>query len=327
MLADPVFHIVKPNLAVPLSAQAHSPIKVNIQSSALLQLIESIYQDDENDKTKSRTVGTLLGVRSDDGSSIEIKESYIVPHNEEDDELRIEEAFHITSYQLLKRISPELQVVGWFSTNAKFDDFTGLLNEFYGKGSCAPHAPIHLTLQCTDEKTGEIISPIVKTYISSPVGLPASSGLAHQLGLEKIGATAFTPIPNEVIYTKNQLNTLKFLNKASSNTSTNSVKLNKDELRQFSQSISEVSSLVEVLQSYVQKVIAGEIEGDESVGKFLLTNLNFKAESIDVEYLKKAFEQHINDSLLVEYLASCIKQQLDASAKLTNFISPEEAVN
>ncbi|ODV85508.1 hypothetical protein CANARDRAFT_17530 [[Candida] arabinofermentans NRRL YB-2248] len=326
-MSDPILHIVKPNVAAPFGSTPQAPMNVLIQSPILLQLIESIYHDNNNDDTKTRTIGTLLGTRSDDGCELEIKECYVVPHKEEDDELTIEEAHHISSYQLYKRVNPELQIVGWFSTNPVLDTFTGLVHEFYSKGSCFPNQPIHLTLQSKSEITGEVITPIIKTYISSPIGLPANSSLTNQLGLDKVGTFAFTPIPNSVAISKSELTTLKFLNLASKDES-RSVDISRyDELKQLSSSVNQITKLLDSLKSYVDKVISGEIEGDSEIAKTLLSNLNFKPNSIDLDTLNTMFENHTNDTLLVEYLASCVKQQLDLSSKLTTFVSSEEAAN
>ncbi|VEU22646.1 DEKNAAC103508 [Brettanomyces naardenensis] len=325
-MSSPALHIVKPNIVVPLGSSADTPIKVTIESSTLLQLIETIYENNDSTPTQTRTVGTLLGTRSDDGSNIEVKECYIVPHKEEDEELTIEEAFHISAFHLYKRANQELQVIGWFSTSPELDAYTGLFHEFYAKGSCAPYQPVLLTLQYRDNDSGEIISPIVKTYISSPVGLPPNSGIVRKLNLEKIGSYAFVPIPNEVTYSKNELTTLKYLSEASKKEDRSFDLKGLDELKQMSSTVNQISDLIKILQDYTERAAKGEIEGDNRIGQLLLSNLNYKLSEVDVDDFKKDFETHVNDTMLLQYLASCIKQQLDLSAKLTNFITPEDAV-
>ncbi|KAH3670651.1 hypothetical protein OGAPHI_001166 [Ogataea philodendri] len=323
-MSSPILHIVKPNVATPVSSAPVGPVKVVIQAPALMQLIDAVYMDNEENLTQSRTIGTLLGTRSDDGSELEIKECFIVPHKEEADQLTIEESYHISTYQLLRRVNPELLIVGWFSTNPVLDSFTGLFQEFYSKSSCFPHQPIHLTLQSKDDN-GDIISPILKTYISSPVGLPSGSSLVNQLGIDKIGSYAFTPVPNEIAYSNSELNTLKYLNKGVKSDSRTVDLTGHDELKQILASVSDVSSLLDTLKAYVDKVTAGEIQGDQNVGKSLLESLNTQPSSIDPAQMQIMLQNHIDDASLVEYLASCVKQQLDLSAKLTNFMTPEES--
>ncbi|QPG73773.1 hypothetical protein FOA43_001087 [Brettanomyces nanus] len=323
---SPPLHIVKPTIVAPLGSSADIPITVKIESSTLLQLIESIYENDDDSETQTRTVGTLLGTRSDDGSSIDVKECYIVPHKEEDDELTIEEAYHISTYHLYKRANPELQVIGWFSTSPELDAYTGLFHEFYAKGSCAPYQPVLLTLQYREEESGAIISPIIKTYISSPVGLPTYSTIASKLNLDKTGFYAFVPIPNEISYSKNELTTLKYLSGASKKEERSFDLEGLDELHQMSSAVSQISDLIKILRDYAGRASKGDIKGDDKIGQLLLSNLNYKPSGVDIEAFKKDFESHLNDTLLIQYLASCVKQQLDLSAKLTNFVAPEDAI-
>lgn len=322
----PVLTLVRPTQQSTTLGNTHTtPVKVLIQSPALLQLIESVYQYKENDETKSRVIGTLLGVRSDDGSILEVKDCYIVPHKEEDEELTIEEAFHISNYHLYKKLNPELSILGWFSTNPILDGFTGLFHEFYSKGneaSCFPHQAIHLTIQSKDEN-GDIISPIIKTYISSQVGVSSTSFIANKLNIDKIGSFAFTPIENEIsINSPAELTTLSWINKASlqNGRTVNIPSNNNTELIQVSDSLNKLTNLIDTVSNYVDKVINGEIQGDAKVGKFLLNNLTSKANSLSSENLDKLFNSHIQDTLLIEYLASSVKTQLDLSAKLTAIV-------
>ncbi len=325
-MTTPALHLVKPNMVAPLASSTDSPIEVTVQSSTLLQLIDTIYENNDETETQSRTVGTLLGTRSEDGSTVEVKECYVVPHKEEDEQLTIEEAVHVSLYHLYKRSNPELQVVGWFSTNPSLDAYTGLFHEFYAKGSCAPYQPVLLTLQYRDEESGDIIAPIVKTFISSPVGLPGNSGVMRKLNLEKIGSYAFVPIPNKVVRSTGESTTLKFLSQASKKGDTSFNLSDFNELKQVSMTVSQISDLIKILQDYTNRVAKGEIKGDDKIGRLLLSNLNFNVSEVDVEAFKNEFETHVNDTLLLQYLASCIKQQLDLSNKLTNFINPEDAV-
>lgn len=318
----PALHINKPNYS---STRIVSPLKISIDASAALEIIETIYFDNSaaEESSTTRLIGTLLGTRSDDGN-VTITNAYIVPHKEEDGELIFEESHHFSTYQLYKRSNPDLQVVGWFSTVDKLDMYTGLLHEFYSKYSPA-NPQILLTLKYRNENN-EIVSPIIKTYISGPVGLPASSALAHSIGLDKTGAFAFVGIENEIIKSKSETTSLKAINNIVSNDdSTTSVSSN-SELKQFENELKNISNLINVLSDYSTRAASGEIQGDEKVGQILLSALKFKLSDNEINDLKLKLDNHINDTLLVEYLSSCIQQQLELSSKLTNFILPEDAL-
>lgn len=69
-MTTPALHLVKPNMVAPLVSSSDSPIEVTVQSSTLLQLIDTIYENNDETETQSRTVGTLLGTRSIFSTSI-----------------------------------------------------------------------------------------------------------------------------------------------------------------------------------------------------------------------------------------------------------------
>jgi translation initiation factor 3 subunit F len=314
--------ITKPNYVTP---RIISPLNVSIDASALLEVIETIYYDNSADENASTTrlIGTLLGTHSDDGH-INIKTAYIVPHEEKDGELIFAESHHFSTYQLYKRSNLDLQVVGWFSTSDKLDLSTGLLHEFYSKNSTTS-PQILLTLNHKNEN-GEIISPIIKTYISGPVGLPNTSSLAHSLGLDKSGAYAFTEVENNVNYSKNELTTLKFINKAAKNETQLTTITSNDELKQLENTLHNISDMIKILSDYSNRVSNDEIKGDEKIGQLLLSALKFNIGESEITEFQSKMEKHNNDTLLIEYLSSCIQQQLELSSKLTNFVLPEDAL-
>lgn len=321
-MASASLNITKPNYSGP---RVITPLNISIHASALLEVIEAIYYDNSGDEKVSTTrlIGTLLGTYSEDGN-VTIKTAYIVPHKEEDGDLIFEESFHFSTYQLYKRSNLDLQVVGWFSTSDVLDLSTGLLHEFYSKNS-SNSPQILLTLNHKNEN-GEIISPVIKTYISGPVGLPNTSTLAHSLGLDKSGAYAFTEITNNVVYSKNELTTLKFINKAAKSENQLTNVTSDDELKQLDNSLSNISDMIKILSDYSDRASKGEIKGDETIGKLLLSTLKYNIPENDIEAFKSKIEKHNNDTLLIEYLSSCIQQQLELSSKLTNFVLPEDAL-
>lgn len=315
-------HITKPNYTSP---RIVSPFKISIDASALLEVIETIYYDNSNSEESSNTrlIGTLLGTYSEDGN-VNIKSSYIVPHSENEGELIFEESYHFSTYHLHKRGNSDLQVVGWFSTNSNFDLNTILLQEFYSKNS--PHHPqIYLTLNYKNENN-EIVAPTIKTYLSSPVGLPSSSALTHSLGLEKEGTCAFVNIENEIVYSKNEITALKSINKAVINNGQPVDLTAETDLKQLESNLASLRVKIQSLSEYAKRTASGEIEGDTKVGKLLLSALKFQLSDNEIVTYKEKLEQHSNEILLIEYLSSCIQQQLELSSKLTNFITPEEAL-
>lgn len=320
--ASTALNITRPNYTNP---RIIAPLKVLIDASALLEVIEATYHDNSDNKDSSRTrlIGTLLGTRSEDGN-VTIKTAYIVPYTEKDDDIIFEESYHFSTYQLYKRSNMDLQVVGWFSTQDNLDLSTGLLHEFYSKNS-PNHSQVLLTLTHKNSN-GEIISPIINTYVSGPVGLPSSSQLAHSLGLDKSGAYAFVSVENEIIYSKDELTSIQFINKAANNENQTTTISSNDELKQLETSLTKISEMIKILSDYTTKVNNGELKGNEKIGQLLLSALKFQLSPNEITQIKSQIESHSNDTLLIEYLSSCIQQQLDLSSKLSNFVLPEDAL-
>lgn len=308
-MSAPALHIVRPNGGVSSSV---APVKVKVELPLLLQLLESVYTVADD----SRIIGTLLGTRSDDGSIIEVHDAYVVPHKEEGEELIISDYHHKLLYQLHKRANPKEVIVGWFAINSQIDSFTGLIHSFYSNvDGMRPHAAVHMTVDTIDKETGKIITPVVRTFIGSIVGAPIR--MASILNLDRSGSFIFTPIENEVVLDDSEQVVLKLIE---NNDKVTLPTGSSNQLKQLNSEISDIEKLIDQISGYVDKVISGEIKGDDSIGKFLLENLIKKPNSLTGEKLQELFNNHIQDTLMVEYLASSIKSQLELSAKLTNII-------
>lgn len=293
-------NIVRPNLSLQNSA-ATAPVAVTIQAPALFQLLEFALRSQE------RIIGTLVGARSDDGDELEVKDCYIVPHNISDDALEIEEMQMKTQYQLHKRSNPRDVILGWFSTSDEIDSFTSLIHDFYSKSE--PHSLIHLTLPSLDE-IKEI--PTVTTYLGTLVG--ASMGMSNSLKLDKDPNFIFTPIANKINFDAQERSVLNYASKAvNSNTDVAELTSQSVDLQVLSESLVKIDALIDSTLEYITKVEQGTIKGDDKLAKLLLSSLNTNVQSLQLE---DAFTQQIQDSLMVEYLTSSVKTQLELSAKL-----------
>lgn len=309
---------MRPNLTNAFGSLSTAPVNVTIQSPALFQLLEFTLRSEE----ETRFIGTLLGTRSDDGSEIEIKDAYIVPHHEEGDEVTIEEYHHRSLYQLHKRANPKDSILGWFSTNPTVDSFTALVHDFYSRSADGtyPYPAVHLTL--SNEVEGELSSiPTINTYIASPVG--AIGQTAATLKLDKSSSYLFTPISNKISFDIAETSVLSNASNAVFNQEdSQSIELNSSsvDLKLLVDHLNKIDLLIGSTLKYIEKIESKEIKGDEIFGKFLLSNLKTNLNSINLEQLEKTFNSHIQDTLMIEYLASSVKTQLELSAKLTTLI-------
>ena len=106
------------------------------------------------------------------------------------------------------------------------------------------------------------------------------------------------------------------------------------DLQNLERSLVEVISMIDRVQTYVQSVIEGDIEGDPSIGRFLLDTLNTTTEGLEKGKLESLFNIHVQvrarerwsieslflflqDTLMVSYLANLVRSQAEVSSRLT----------
>lgn len=70
--------------AAAASASQQAPLTASIEPVVLFSILDHALRRNANQK---RVIGTMLGVRSDDGTEIEIRNCFAVPHNESGDQV------------------------------------------------------------------------------------------------------------------------------------------------------------------------------------------------------------------------------------------------
>lgn len=305
-------HLVRPNVAAPGAPAANGPLTVKIQAPALFQILEIVSK--QVLYTDKRIIGTLLGSRSDDLSEFEIKHAFMVPCNETGDSVTIEDHTHKTLYQLYKKAHPKDAVLGWFGSSSTIDNTTGLIHDFYSKGSdrAYPYPAIYLNVDYL--KDNRISEPKLSTYIGAAVGKPVSG---VQLGWKaNINNYIFTPIPNEVISSSvTEKIALNNLREKSVNTA--SFVLDSAEDASF------LSAQLEAVTSNIDKLLAEILNVDNSDAnldllRLLSNNLLNKPQLLtNLPELERLFSAHNQDVTLIEYLTKVIKEQIELSARLT----------
>lgn len=135
---------------------------------------------------QDRVVGTLLGVRSENGQVIEVKSCFAVPHSENDEQCSLDIEYHKTMTEMHSKISRKDVVVGWYSTGTTIAKHSPLINDFYSKET-GHFREIHL-----------LVDPLlacgldsIKTFQASPIG-----GVMQDQS--RLG-TVFAPVTNEII--------------------------------------------------------------------------------------------------------------------------------
>src|ERR1700753_49942 len=139
---------------------------------------------------QGRVIGTLLGTRSEDGSEVEIRSCYAVPHTENTEQVEVDMDYQKQMLALHTRANPREVLVGWYATSAELNTFSALIQNFYagaqaGEGTW-PHPAVHLTVSTVP---GQDIK--TRTYISVPIGVNER---------RSSDSCSFIPVKNEIRY-------------------------------------------------------------------------------------------------------------------------------
>jgi translation initiation factor 3 subunit F len=65
------------------------------------------------------------------------------------------------------------------------------------------------------------------------------------------------------------------------------------DLQKLGSSLHEVLSMIDRVQAYIQSVLAGETEGDVSVGRYLLETLSTATNGLESGRLESLFSSHL----------------------------------
>ncbi|PIA36008.1 hypothetical protein AQUCO_03400122v1 [Aquilegia coerulea] len=89
-----------------------------------------------------RVIGTLLGSVSADGT-VDIRNSYAVPHNESSDQVALDIDYHHNMLLSHQKVNPKEVIVGWYSTGFGVRAGSALIHDFYSR---EVQNPIHMTV-------------------------------------------------------------------------------------------------------------------------------------------------------------------------------------
>ncbi|KAF9972004.1 hypothetical protein BGZ73_004930 [Actinomortierella ambigua] len=256
---------------------------------------------------QDRVIGTLLGVRSEDGAEVEIKGCYPVPHLETKDQVEVDMDYHRTMFELHKQVNPKEVIVGWYATGAELNSYSALIHDFYQK-EVSSFPAVHLTMDTalTNERLG------VKTYIAAPVGITS-----------RADNCMFVPMPCEVKYFNAEragldvlANAAKQQQNSEQGPTTTTLLSDMDNLER---AITEVQKMLERVTEYVSKVLAGTEPANNTVGRYLMDTISV-VPKIDAAEFEKMFNSHLQDMLMVVYLANMTRTQLAVAERLQKLL-------
>ncbi|PGH19151.1 eukaryotic translation initiation factor 3 subunit F [Polytolypa hystricis UAMH7299] len=275
-----------------------APLNVVIQPQAIFSILDHSLRRNVD---QERVIGTLLGSRSEDGTEVEIRSSFAVGHTETTDQVEVDMEYQKQMLALHLKANPREVLVGWYATASELNTFSALIQNFYGSSGegTFPHPAVHLTVSTAPGKDIE-----TRAYISSPVGVTADRAADSAL---------FIPVPYEIRYGEGEKSGLETIAAVKDEESRTTPLFTDIEV--LEKSIEDVLGMIDRVSKYVEAVIDEEAPASTALGQFLLNALAL-APKVDPADVETHFNNHIQDVLVVSYLANTIRTQMELSNRL-----------
>lgn len=269
MAQDSFLHLARPLGPVQIGTQpSTAPLNVSIQPQAIFAILDHSLRRPQD---QERVIGTLLGVRSEDGTEVEIRNCYAVPHTETQEQVEVDMDYQKQMLQLHLRANPKEVLLGWYATSSDLNTFSALIQNFYGQQGDGtwPHPAIHLTVSTVPGKDIE-----AKTYISAPVGVTAERAADSCL---------FIPVPHEIKYGEAERNGLELVSGAKDREDRS--QMLQTDIESLERAIEQVLEMIERVSNYVSNVLDEEAEPSSALGQFLMNTLSLapKVDPQDIE--------------------------------------------
>jgi translation initiation factor 3 subunit F len=218
-------------------------------------------------------------------------------------QVEVDMEYHKQLLTLHLRQNPKEGLVGWYATSPELNSFSALIQNFYfsGDGGTFPFPCVHLTIS-----TDPAVPLVVKTYISTTVGVSPERAADSCL---------FVPISHEINLSSEADRAGLELISSAKNTATRTAALTNDSVS-LVKTLEQVHSMIVRVQSYIRSLLDnGEFDKARDVGRTLMDTLAL-APRLDALELERMFNSHLQDVLMVVYLANLVRAQFDVANRL-----------
>nr|XP_043632231.1 eukaryotic translation initiation factor 3 subunit F-like [Erigeron canadensis] len=236
-----------------------------------------------------RVIGTLLGSVLPDGT-VDIRNSYVVPHNESSDQVALDIDYHHNMLSSHQKVNPKEVIVGWFSTGFGVTGGSALIHEFYSR---EVSNPVHLTVD-TGFTNGEAS---IKAFVSVNLSL----------GDQQLAAQ-FQEIPLDLRMVEAERVGFDILK-------TTAVDKLPTDMEGMEATMERLLALIDDTYKYVDDVVEGRVAPDNNIGRFISDAVS-SLSKISPSSFDKLVNDSLQDQLLLLYLSSITRTQLSLAEKL-----------
>ncbi|KAK4685135.1 translation initiation factor 3 subunit F, partial [Tremellales sp. Uapishka_1] len=294
MSLDTTSSAIHLNLPPTSASQSRPPTSITIHPSVLASILTH-HSRRSPDSTTPRVIGTLMGVRSENGQEVDVRSCFAVPHSEDDDKIALDMPFHQGMVELLSKNGARESIVGWYATHPTLNPYSALIQNYFTTET-APYPSIHLTVDTDLTSGGEGLG--IKGWVSTQLGLSP-----------KPENCVFLPVPVSIKYGESERAALDLLTSQPANPSPSL-----PSLPTLSTSLTSLSELIDQCLTYVQSVTSGAQQGDVEVGRYLLEGVGrWSAAGEDED---GGVKKGLQDTLSVSYLSSLVRSQVELAGRL-----------
>lgn len=97
------------------------------------------------DDPQTKVIGALLGVRTQDGTEVEIRNAFPLIYTVDGENIVLDREHYRSMYELHQRVNPEEVVLGWYTAGADVSAACTPVHAFFAE-DVAPFQPIHVTI-------------------------------------------------------------------------------------------------------------------------------------------------------------------------------------
>ena len=232
---------------------------------------------------------------------VEVRNCFAIPHTENEDQVEVDVEYQKNMLALQLKANPREILLGWYTTSLELNSFSALIQNFFASPETGtfPHPAVHLTVST---EAGKEID--AKAYISAPVGVNAERAAESCL---------FIPVPYEIRYGDSEKSGLELISGAKD--SDNRAAPVVSDIEGLERSVDQTLDLLERVSDYVSNVLDEEREPSNALGQFLMNALSL-APKVEPQDIERDFNNHIQDVLVVSYLANTNRTQIDLSQRL-----------
>ncbi|CAO3652062.1 unnamed protein product [Cunninghamella blakesleeana] len=277
------------------TAPHQRPFTCNVSPVVLFSVFDHYLRRNPD---QNKVVGAILGVRSDDGTEVEIRNAFSLIYTINNNRIVLDEDHYRTMFELHRKVNPEEVILGWYTTGEKVTPTTAPLQASFAT-DCAPFNPITVTIDPEALFTTDGLG--LNAYTSAPVGFSDE------------GDCIFLPVPCDIKYLDAERSGLEMLTSAKSSESRSASLLS--DMDHLEIAIVQLQELLDKISKYVDGVVEGKTQPNNAIGRYIMDTVSV-VPKIDPTVFEKTFNSHLQDLLMVVYLANMTRTQLSVAEKL-----------